>query len=111
MGVSAGRNQSTHKGELNPLKHTRLDTFQRIAGALCVVAFLASIGATFFDSEEKSPLVAGGLILTTTLFTAYMIARSINYRRTLNSLSKIFSQLPDLKDEAKPESQDDNSSR
>jgi hypothetical protein len=96
---------------MNHLEPTRLDTFQRIAGVLCVVAFLASIGATLFDSEEKSLLVAGGLILTTILFTAYMIARSINYRRTLNSLSEIFSQLPDLADESKSESQDGGPSR
>lgn len=93
------------------MKHsepTRLETLQRIAGALSVVALLASIGATLFDSEEKSLLVAGGLIFTTVLFTTYMIARSINYRRTLNYLSEIFSQLPDLTDEQKPESSSDD---
>jgi hypothetical protein len=88
-------------------ENTRLARFQRIAGTLAIVAFLASIGVSLFEREEKSLLLAGGLILTTVFYTAYMIVSSIYQRRTLIALSKILSQQPD---ESKPESRDDGSS-
>jgi hypothetical protein len=79
----------------SPPKRTRLETFQRITGVLSAVALLASTGAGLADSDDRSPLVAGTLILFTLLFTAWMIARSINQRRRLSILAEVLSHAND----------------
>lgn len=79
-------------------KTTRLETFQRIAGALCIVSLCASLGAGLVDSDDRSLLLAGSLILSTLLFTTWMITRSITYRRRLDSLAEILSRMSDAQD-------------
>ena len=79
-------------------KRTHLETFQRITGALCVASLCASFGAGLVDSDDRSLLLAGSLILSTLLFTTWMITRSITYRRRLDSLAEILAQMSDAQD-------------
>jgi len=80
---------------MNTPKRPHPERFQRIAGALWIAALLGSVGAASFDPDERNPIVAGGLIATILFFTAWMIARSINQRRRLESLRKVLSDLED----------------
>lgn len=73
---------------------SRLESFQRGCAIATVAAFAATLGVAALDADERSYGVAGGLILVTVLFTAYMQLRALNQRRRLRSLATVLAAIP-----------------
>ena len=85
--------RSKHHQQMNRSRRTPLETFERLAAILFAIALPATVVLSLIDPDEKSLFVAGGLIVNIVVFTAWMIASSINQRRRIKTLSEILSQI------------------